>query len=272
MKKEEKSKKIRNPKVENRKIENLENIPFPTEEEKENSIAFIVAEGVKQPHCFYTTILLLWRDIGLQRLFFGVGDCVFLAFLGVILVWTGIFASVKQNLNLLYLLIFLLSPFLYAILHLLTVWKDIMVGTYEQFMTLRISLRQMTTLRMLVFGGISVLLCVGISMISWFLFSDMASLIRMLSLSFAALFLFAWMELLVEWKWRAPLSYFIVPVSWIGIGGLLLGLGEQVQRVLLAIPVMVFLIVAFLFAGCYFYTLKKYYFDSKEGALYHVIG
>ena len=244
-----------------KKAGNLENIPFPTKEEKEKSIAFIVAEGVRQPSCFCTAVLLLWRDIGLQRLFFGIGDCVFLAFLGVILVWTGIFVSAKQNLNLLYLLIFLLSPFLYAVLHLLTVWKDIMVGMYEQLMTLRISLRQMTTLRMLVFGGISVLLCAGISIISWLLFSDTASFLRMLSLSFASLFLFAWMELLVEWKWRAPLSYFIVPVGWIGIGILLLGLGEYVQKILLVIPVIVFFIAGFLFAGCYFYILKKYYFD-----------
>lgn len=248
-----------------------EKIPFPTEEEKNKSIAFIVENGLNPPCCLRKAIPALWREVGIQNVLFGVGDCVFLSFLGAILLWTGIVASARQDLAMLYLLDFILSPFLYAVLHLLTVWKDIMVGTYERFMTLRISLRQMTILRMLIFGGISVMLSVGISLISWMLFIHTASLLRILSLSFAALFLFAWMELFIEWKWSAPISYLIVPVVWLGFGVFLLSVGEYIQKILLAIPVILFFALSFTFAVFYFYTLEKYYFDQKEGGLHHAV-
>lgn len=252
-------------------LTNTDKIPFPTEEEKNKSIAFIIEQGFHHPCHLREAIPILWREVGIQGLFFGVGDCVFLSFLSAMLLWIGIFASARQDLTTFYLFDFLLSPFLYAVLHLLTVWKDIMVGTYEQFMTFRISLRQMTILRMFVFGGISVMLSVGISWISWLLFIRTASLLRILSLSFAALFLFAWMELLIEWKWRAPISYFIVPIIWIGLGIFLLSFGKYVQKILLAIPVVVFFALALAFAICYFFTLEKYYFDFKEGGLHHAV-
>lgn len=250
---------------------NLEKIPFPTEEEKNRSIAQIIEKGVEQPCCLSAALPILWKELGLQGLFFGVEDCVFLSFLGAVLLWTGVFTSVKQNSAALYLLIFLISPFLYAVLHLLTVWKNIMIGTYERFMTLKISLWQMTVIRMLLFGGVSVVFSVGMSIVFWLPFANTDSFLRMLSLSFAALFLFAWTELLVEWKWRTPISYLITPGIWTVLGIVLLGLGEDVQYVLLSVPVAVFFMIAFIFAVLYWNRLKKYYFVHKEGALNHAV-
>lgn len=253
----------------------FEKIPFPTEEEKNRSIAHIVEKGVGQPCCISMVFSVLRKGIGLQGLFFGVEDCVFLSFLGAVLLWTGVFTSVKQDSAKLYLLIFLISPFLYAVLHLLTVWKDIMMGTYERFMTLRISLWQMTVVRMLIFGGVSVVFSVGMSIGFWLLFANTDSLLRMLSLSFASLFLFAWTELLIEWKWRVPASYFMTPGIWAVFGIILLGSGEHVQQsvqyILLSVPVAVFFMIGFIFAVLYLKRLRKYYFVHKEGALNHVV-
>lgn len=247
----------------------FEKIPFPTEEEKNRSIAQIVEKGVEQPCCISMVFSVLWKGIGLQGIFFGVEDCVFLSFLGAALLWAGVFTSVKQDSAKLYLLIFLISPFLYAALHLLTVWKDIMMRTYERFMTLKISLWQMTVVRMLIFGSISIVFSVGMSIGFWLLFVNTDSLLRMLSLSFASLFLFAWTELLIEWKWKAPVSYFITPGIWTFFGIVLLGVEEDVQQyvqyILLSVPAAIFFIIAFIFAALYFKRLKKYYFVHKEG-------
>lgn len=248
-------------------------IPFPTEEEKNDSIQKIVTDGVQPPCSLGSAVMRLIREISVRELFFGVGDCVFLAFLAAALLWSAVFASAGQTEAILPMLMFFASPFLYALLHLLTVWKEIMAGTYERLMTCRLSLRQMTILRMLVFGGISVLASTLLNAGLWFILSDECkgayTYLRMTGISFSGLFLFAWMELMAEWKWRLPASCTVAPLLW-GVLGILSFLWqEHIRTVLFAVPTAVFVMIACTFAVLYFGTLKRYYFDSKEGALSH---
>ena len=243
-----------------------EDILFPTEEEKNESIRRIVETGMPTPCRLSVVFWRLWERVGVGELFSGVGDCVFLALLGGGLVWAGTLVYAGHDPGRLYLLLFAVSPFLYLLLHLLTVWKEVMSGTYEMLMVCRLSLQQVTVLRMLIFGGISVVMSVAGNLTIWLLFAKQCSLLRMMGISFAALFLFAWLEICIEWRWSVPASYFAAPGLWAGISLLLLFLGERAGEILLSIPTAVFAAIAAAFAVLYFEKMKKIYFYSREGA------
>ncbi len=248
-----------------------EEVKLPTEEEKNKSIQTILATGMPEPQKLSCVLLYLWHSIGFRGLFFGVGDCVFLSVLLSGLLWAYLFSSLVSSQSILCVLLFLASPFLYALLHLLTIWKEIMTGTYELKMACRYSLKQMTTLRMLIFGGISVVLSITVSTGVWLMVSKEFSILRIMSISFSALFLFAAIQLLVEWKWKAPASYFFTPLFWTALSVLLLAAGEPAEHFLLEIPTAVFWLVSGGAVALYGGTLKRYYFGYKEGALSHVV-
>lgn len=250
---------------------NFSKIDFPSNKEKKKSIQQILDIGVPQPKRLSIALPALWHNIGLRGLCFGVADCVFLALLASSLLWGFLFVSLTNNLHYLSVLLFLCSPFLYALLHLLTIWKEILNGTYEQLMTCRCSLRQLTTLRMLVFGAISVILTTLFNGALWTFLSTDISVLRMIGISFSSLFLFALSQLLIEWKQSAPFSTFIVSAIWMALCLLLLLLGEKSEAFLTGIPTILFYIIALFCLFCYLKTLKHYYFDAKEGALAYVI-
>lgn len=249
----------------------FEPIPFLSEEEKSQSIQTILAIGIPEPQRLSSAIPSLLRTVGVRGLIFGVGDSIFLAILAAALLWVFLFSSLSGNNSLLYILLFITSPFLYAALHLLTTWKEIMSGTYELMMTCRCSLRQLSALRMLVFGGAAVVLSMlagaGVAFVS----SGDVSVLRCVSISFSALFLFAAAQLIVEWKWYAPKSYFAAPVFWLLSGLVLLLMGEKAESFLVNVPTFVFWIITLASLAIYCVVMKRFYFDSKEGALSHAV-
>ena len=135
---------------------NKNHIPYPAGDDKEKSIKLIVASGMPEQQRLSAALPKIYRYIGFRGLFFGVGECVFLTVVASILLWLSLLSTINDNTTFLYA-IFMASPFMYAALHLLTTWKEIMSGTYEYMMSCRCSLRQLTVLRMLVFGGVCVL-------------------------------------------------------------------------------------------------------------------
>lgn len=250
----------------------LEKMVLPTEEEKNTSIRIILANGMPEPQRLSYGFSQIWHSIGFRGLFFGVEDSAFLGILLSVLVWACILTSFKYDQSILCVLLFMVSPFVYALLHLLTVWKEIMVATYELKMVCRYSLRQMTALRMLVFGGISVVLSVLASMGIWLFISEEIPVLRMMSISFSALFTFAVLQLFIEWKWKTPFAYFLSPAVWCALTAVFLAIGKPVEQLLLQIPTAVFWGVATGAAVLYFRALKHYYFNYKEGVLLHVVG
>ncbi|MBU9746405.1 hypothetical protein KTH81_21545 [Lachnospiraceae bacterium ASD3451] len=252
-------------------MNDFENIRFPSGEEKDRSIRMILEEGIPRPKRMAADLWETAGRIGFKNLFFGVGDCMFLALLLGGLLWAGCFAVMAGGRGQLSVLLFLASPFLYALLHLLSIWKEIMVGTYETLMVCRCSLHQLMVLRMLVFGGLAVIVLVGTSTGVGWLLKGSPSVLNLLGISFSALFLFAAASAAAEWKWRAPGAYLVVPAGWILLSLVLLILGERAEAFLRSIPDAVFWIAAACGAVFYGRTLKHYYFDPKEGAIAHVV-
>lgn len=243
----------------------FEPVQFPTSEEKSQSIRTILDRGVAQPQRLRSALPQLWRALGVRGLFFGVWDCVLLATLASALVWCGLIPWLGNSRSSLYVLLFVSSPFLYGLLHTLTIWKEISTGTYELLMTCRYSLQQITVMRMLVFGGASLMLSVAAGGLISLLYPDLISMLEMVSICCSALFLFATVQIIAEQKW--PMRYFIAPAIWILLGLGLILLGEKAESFLIGIPIFVFWIITLVCAGVYGMTLRHIFFNPREGAI-----
>ena len=134
-------------------------IPMPTEAEKQQAIARILDVSLSPRPNLGRELLETLRAVGAPVLFFGTWDCLALS----LLIWALCLLPVLAlagTAGSLAPALFLFSPLLYAALSLLTGWKDLQTGIWEWTWTFRISARMVAALRMLGFGGLSVLLCV----------------------------------------------------------------------------------------------------------------
>ena len=194
------------------------NIPF-TQDEKENSIAFILKEVDLRPVTFREFLRSYFQEVGFRYLFWGMGDILFIV--GLLLIGVGIlyFPDLHHLLendhrHEIYFTVFMASPLCYALLYFLGIWKERLLGTFELKMTLRVSLKELLILRMLAFSGISLIVSVGSNILIWQLLGQELSLMRLFSLSFSSLFLFANIQLLLEYKIPMRCCHWVTPIIW----------------------------------------------------------
>lgn len=236
-----------------------EEIPMPSEEEKNGAVMKILDTAMPQRNGIWRELYRTANTVGLRTLFFGVGDCFFLAVL-VLCVCLFPAATVLVNAVRIAPCLFLLSPAFYALAHLLTMWKEYQTRTLEWKQTWRVSFRTIMTLRMLVLGAVSVVGSILICAVLWSLSRQMVSFVWMLSVAFSALFLYGGSSLLCQrlWGMRAVL---LVPSVWILVS-LVPVLWEPASIWLMQIPVYVFLMIAAVGVG--FYFVQIYYFAAGK--------
>ena len=237
----------------------FEEVEFPSLEQKEAGIARIVSQGTLRPQKFGAALWEIWKLAGIRGIFFGVWDCMLCALLADGLLWAAVYESAKQDARLLGLLVFLASPVLYALLHLLTAWKERMAGMYETLVTCRISLGPITALRLFIFSGVSAVLSGCLNLCLGIRFGGAETVLRLFSLSLSALFFYAWMQALLECKWKSRMSCFAAPVLW-GTASLLLFAAGSSLRVLEEIPSAALPVCAGVCAWMYRNVLKAYLF------------
>ena len=208
--------------------------------------------GPPAPQRLWTAVPALWKSLGLRGLLFGVWDCAFLAVLAAALVWSSAAMLVRQQGHYVCTALFVTAPALWAALHGLTTWKERMTGVWELFMTARVTLRQLSALRMLLFGAVSVAMSVALSCAARLLAGEEVSLLRLCGVSFASLFLFAAASLLAEEFIRPPLGCLAVPAVWL--------------------PEAVLCLIAVIAAGIYLALLKRRCFIGKEGVAAYAVG
>ena len=175
--------------------------------------------------------------------FFGVEDCLSLPVLAALL--------------------FLFSPALYAALHLLTAWKDTASGVAEWRRSCKFSACTLLALRMLVFGGLAVIVCVPANILLWLTSGRSWSLPWMLGLSFSSLFLYAALTLFCL---RLRRGIVVPPAVW-GVTGLLLLVWERGGELLLQVPVLFFLAAAGL-AYCALTLERMLRYPNRGGRFY----
>ena len=208
-------------------------IPMPTKAEREASIQKILTNGL-------TAVQPSWRELPLYALVFGVEDCLFLAVLLGLLPALGYFIPQDVLAPELPGALFLTAPLLYSAAHILTMWKESQCGTLDWKRTCRLSLQTLTALRMLLFGGAAVLVCVPVNLLLWRACGGALSLPRMLGISFSSLFLHAALTLAFRhFRWGPA-----VPAAvWMLLSTVLLSY-QPWSTFLLEIPTAVFFLLA----------------------------
>ena len=139
------------------------NDPMPAHWEREAEIAAILDQGLV-PRPGLAAILRSALDA--RVLFFGVADCIFLSILAAVLLLIPLLTSALQMAAVVPML-FLASPALYALLLGLTAWKEAQSGLLDWKRSCRLSVQVVSALRMVVFGGGSVLVCVPVNLWLW---------------------------------------------------------------------------------------------------------
>lgn len=234
-------------------------VPMPSGEEKDRAVAMILDTAVLQQGGIWEELRRTMRMVGLRTLFFGVGDCFFLAVLALCVCLFPA-AAVLANMVRMAPCLFLFSPAFYALANLLVMWKECQTRTLEWKQTWRIPFRVVMALRMLVLGAVSVVASVLACAVLWQLSRQAVSLVWMLAVAFSALFLYGGISLLCQrlWGLRAALA---VPAVW-AVVSLVPVLWEPASVWLMRIPAYVFLAVAA--AGAGFYAAQIYYFVTDK--------
>ena len=243
-------------------IEDPINVLLPSEEEKNRAVMWILDTAMPQKNSVWQELYQTANAVGVRNLFFGVGDCFFLAFLAVLVLCVCLFpaAAVMGKMVRITPFLFLLSPAFYALAHLLTMWKEYQTRTLEWKQTWRISFRTVMALRMLVLGAVSVVGSILICAVLWSLSRQMVSFVWMLSVAFSALFLYGGSSLFCQRQWGIR-AVAMVPFAWIVVS-LVPVFWEPASIWLMQIPVYVFLLAAVMGGG--FYLMQMYYFVTAR--------
>ena len=231
-------------------------IPMPTGEERQAAIRRIVElSGVERRN--------RRRSVSLSVVFFGVENCLFLPVLAALLCLIP--GAVLVRLDTVVPLLFLFSPALYAALHLLTAWKDTASGVAEWRRSCKLSACTLLALRMLVFGGLAVIVCVPTNILLWLTSGQSWSLAWMLGLSFSSLFLYAALTLFCL-RFRRGM---VLPPAFWGVTGLLLLVWERGGELLFRVPVLVlFFLSAAGLAYCVLTLERMLRYPNRGGRFY----
>ncbi|MCI8647202.1 MAG: hypothetical protein HFE76_10565 [Firmicutes bacterium] len=250
------------------------NIIMPSEEEKSRSVAQILETGLPRKRPLRLRLPRLVRSIGLRNLFWGTYDCIFIAVLGSILLSVLFAIPSAYDHQLLPLSLFLISPALYGLLHLLTIWKELQIGLYSIKMTCYYTLKELTALRMVFFGGANALLdVVFVAVLSQR--EDMfLSFFQMLSISLSALFLYGTATLFALSHVPGNRQW-IVPALWCAVCAAPAIFGMNVLGLLMKLPYAAALFAALLAAALFFAKAEHYLslnHANHKGGIYHAVG
>lgn len=244
-------------------------IPMPTAAEKDAAVTRILDAGLPVRPGFRHTLRETLRAVGFRTLFFGTADCLFLSALFLVLCLLPAAAAAARQ-GPLGPALFLLSPALYAALHLLTAWKEAQSGTLEWRQTCRVSLRAVTALRMLVFGSVSVLVCVPANLLLWYLAGGTVSLSWMVALSVSGLCLYGALSLCCL-RLRGIAGLLTAPAAWAALGIVPL-LWERAARWLDGVPTVLFCLLTAAALALYFAELRRFCRRPAEGGTNYALG
>lgn len=244
-------------------------IPMPTEAEKNAAVAQILDAGLPARPGLWGMLTETFQMVGVRGLFFGEADCLFLSALFLVLCLLPAAATAAQQ-GPVGPVLFLLSPALYAALHLLTAWKEFQSGTWEWRQTCRVSLRTITALRMLVFGGASVLVCVPVNLLLWYLAGETVSLFWMVALSVSGVCLYGALSLYCL-RLRGIGGLLTAPAIWAALGTVPL-LWERAARWLSGVPAVLFCLLTAAALILYYMELRRFCWRCAEGGNTYALG
>jgi hypothetical protein len=207
---------------------------MPSQEEINRTIDIIMTKGLNKQPAFQL------KKLSVRNLVFGIEDCVLIAFLSYALTMV-LFSVISVKGTPFVPLQFMISPLLFGILFYLSMWKDVMNKTIEWKQACRVNYKYLTVYRMILFGGASVIANVCFNLLLWEITGKNVSCLWILSFSFASLFLFGLLSLILL---NRNIRHGIVFLSlvWI-VFGLAMFLYEDIMKLTIIIPIYVLLLI-----------------------------
>ena len=231
-------------------------IEMPTLDEKRRSINKIMEHAPKKRQSYFREIGELLRLIGIRGLFFGVADAAFLAVTATMIIGAVLMAVSSE---VLYSAMFFTSPLTYILLYSLITWKENLSGTLDLHRSLKISTRHITAVRMLFFGGFSIIINGIISGFAVFEYrhsENAVSYLKLLEISFCSLFVFAAILLFVMLKFRSNKSQIAFISLWVTVGVFAI---IPFENILKTFPPLVLTVIAIIFAVLFILESKIYF-------------
>lgn len=246
-------------------------IKMPDSEEKKRSIQMILEKGIPSGKSLPMLIPDLIGRIGMGNLFWGTQDCIFLALIGTAALAILFLLPAASYMEISLLGLFFVSPAFYGLLHLLTIWKEQQSGLYEIKMTCQYTLRELTALRMVFFGGASVLIDVLFVLLLCRKPQVILSLLQMMGISLSALFLYGMATLMLLSVGRKKESQLLVPIVWCFLCVLPVILKIDIWEYLSMVPNMVVCLCVVFTAFFYFFQLGRYLSINNQGGIYNAV-
>lgn len=233
-----------------------------SEAEKDLAISEIVEKGVIKPGDKFRKMLEVRRACTFHTLFFGVGDCFLLGLLIAVCIWLFLIPAGSQ---VIICMIFAVSPFAYIASYLLTSWKEHRLQLYDIKITCRYTVRQICAFRMIYFSGSNIFLNVLMLSLLMRFQLPVIAFWKILGLSFASIFLYGIIMLVLQIKGMPYLTMILPPVLWGMLNAFVIAFyGEKFEAMLLNLAgSLVFIITVIVFAG---YLIALFaFFISKTG-------
>lgn len=230
-------------------IENLSN------DRKENSIRYIVQQGVVSPDKKLRDRI---KICNVQTAFYGISDCVFLGIIFSTVFWL-LFLNVDAKL--IGCGVYLLSPLVYLLLYSFVVWKEMICSLYEMKMVCRYDLQLLSSFRMLYFSIIGLVQnSIAIVMLRS---AEGVEFAKLLGISFSSMFIYGIAMIFFRWRFKRVISQLVCSVVWLAVNVLFICFrGHFFEEFLMNLPGYIIAVITC--ASCIVYFGMLYLNMSKR--------
>lgn len=235
-------------------------IEMPDDLEIEAQIRTIIDKGIKPKESFYSYLKNMYSQIGFKHLFHDIGEISLLIIL-ILPILITLTVDISKNPNMkyevIYSLIFMISPILYLSMSLFSFVSTKQKRTYEIEMVCKYNIYQLASLRMLIFSIICIL-ANGIYIGGVFILYNQMNFFKGLMISITSLFLFSTIFLYLITKTCSSFVKYFVVGGWLFVNLTLsiINIGFY-NKFLMNIPIYVYLIVIISCVYGYIKSLKK---------------
>lgn len=232
-------------------------IDIPSDFEIENQINSIVEKGIKEKESFYSHIKNMYKVIGFKNLFHDVSELTFVGILFISILGlfiNNIMRDSYLSVEGVYAFIFMISPLLYFSTVIFSYISMKENNTYQVEMVCKYNILQISSLRMLVFS----IICILVNTIVIMVIHNKIIFIKGIMISISSLFIFSTLVLYALLNIKKIVMKYVVVFGWIALNGLFYIMDiSMYNQVLSSIPTYIYGLVSIGSIYLYIKNIKK---------------
>lgn len=232
-------------------------IDMPNDTEIKNEIDFIINSSFKPKVNFFSHIKYLFKEIGFKYILFNPIEIILalvITILYLVLVRSSLDTSYIFNKDILYSIVFMLSPIFYILINLFSLIKIKENNMYEVEMVCKYNTSQLISLRMLVFSFISIIFN-SIIIVGLYNYIDV---FRGMMISLTSLLLFSVISLYIFFNIKSIVSLYMPCILWITLSLIVFKLNYiNYLNILTIIPNIVYILCIIISGYMYIMNIKR---------------